>query len=212
MSAAWQAALLALALLSGVCAGAVIVLARRVTTIQRLRASGFAALSSDEAAVRIELKLASTHPTLVVFLTDTCAACQGIVPALNALSQTLEHGEVPLSAHALVAGDREGFIHRNALTMAALQAEAESYRRLGVTATPESVLYDRSGTVIARAHPLNTAQLADFLESALGYRPLDPMPDRAENGTGADPVKRFISQPTLARGSEPQSKEGDQYE
>lgn len=119
MSAAWQAALLALALLSGVCAGAVIVLARRVTTIQRLRASGFAALSSDEAAVRIELKLASTHPTLVVFLTDTCAACQGIVPALNALSQTLEHGEVPLSAHALVAGDREGFIHRNALTMAA---------------------------------------------------------------------------------------------
>lgn len=210
MSVAWQTALVALSFLVAVCACALVLLIRRVQALKALIPSASVRDTADEA--RIRLRLASTHPTLVVFLTDTCAACRGMVGALNELQQTLETGEFPLSAHVLLAGDRERFVHRTMLAMATLQSDMETYRELGISGTPESVLYAKDGTVVARGHPVNTELLADFLESALGYRPLAPTPDPPKTARAAtDGDERFISQPTLARGSEP-PKEGKHHE
>lgn len=213
MSTAWQVAFAAWALLVATCAWALVVLMRRMRALETLPSRvAPQTVSGAGDAVRIRLQLTSTQPTLVTFLTDSCGVCERVVPALNELQQVLERGEVPLSAHALLAGDREPFIHRNRLSMAALQGDMDTYRELGVTATPESVLYDPDGSVIARGHPLNREQLADFLESALSYRPLAPRNDPANGADNGDAVDRFQYQTTLARGSEPPRKEGEHHE
>lgn len=201
MSATWQVAVVALAVLAAVCAYGELVLARTVGGIRQQLAS---ATPVDGGDVRIRLRLSAEHPTLVVFLTDTCAACEGIVPALNELQIELEREEVPLSGHALVAGEREAFIHRTRLLLPTLPGDREIYRDMGVSATPESVLYAPDGEVIHRDHPLNVDQLDSFLRVAVGYPVLsspDAVPNAANGRRSGDPS---AVQSTLEGGSEPQ--------